>query len=156
LSNTLSSFIERPWAFFNQTYEIRFFDNLLYLSSLLYSIPTITTGITNEKAASILQGTESTDDDQATVENDETQESTHDQDYIPWQISNKYYTADIHFQLADWNTLSPSLKSGIPAIVVIWEKGEVRYRLPTYPSHLSIFSLPVHSPNVRKVTNETT
>ncbi|KAG8830915.1 hypothetical protein FRC17_004065, partial [Serendipita sp. 399] len=41
-----------------------------------------------------------------------------------WNISNKYYTANVHFQRASWRDLVPALSPGIPAVVVLWEKGE--------------------------------
>ena len=45
---------------------------------------------------------------------------------MEWKISNKYYTALVHFHRATWRDLVASLEPGIPAVLVVWEKGEVR------------------------------
>jgi hypothetical protein len=49
-----------------------------------------------------------------------------EEEHVEWNISNKYYTAKVQFHRAAWRALPESLKPGIPAVVVIWEKGEVR------------------------------
>jgi hypothetical protein len=49
-----------------------------------------------------------------------------EEEHVEWNISNKYYTAKVQFHRAAWRALADSLEPGIPAVVVIWEKGEVR------------------------------
>lgn len=47
-----------------------------------------------------------------------------DQQRVNWNISNKYYTALVHFHRAAWRDLVASMEPGIPAVLVVWEKGE--------------------------------
>lgn len=46
---------------------------------------------------------------------------------IPWTISNKYYTADVHFELRQLESFAGYLASEVPAIVYVWYHGE-QYR----------------------------
>lgn len=48
------------------------------------------------------------------------------QPLIPWTISNKYYTADIHFKLINYGALSSSAPNNTPAVIYVWERGTVR------------------------------
>lgn len=43
---------------------------------------------------------------------------------IPWTISNKYYTADVHFELRTLEGFAGYLASEVPAIVYVWNHGE--------------------------------
>lgn len=45
---------------------------------------------------------------------------------IPWTISNKYYTADVHFKLVSYGALAPDAPQNIPAVIYVWERGTVR------------------------------
>lgn len=47
-----------------------------------------------------------------------------EEDTVQWTISNKYYTADVHFRRANWEYIAQELEPGIPAVVVLWENGE--------------------------------
>ncbi|EIM85963.1 uncharacterized protein STEHIDRAFT_139781 [Stereum hirsutum FP-91666 SS1] len=42
---------------------------------------------------------------------------------IPWTISNKYYTADVHFKLVSYAALAPDAPQNIPAVIYVWERG---------------------------------
>lgn len=44
---------------------------------------------------------------------------------FPWTITNKYYSADVHFAAHSVRGLSPHLLKGVPAVVFVWTKGEV-------------------------------
>jgi hypothetical protein len=46
---------------------------------------------------------------------------------IPWTIVNKYYTADVHFELREIREWNASHAEGVPAIVFAWSNGEVMY-----------------------------
>ncbi|KAF7985561.1 hypothetical protein HWV62_3825 [Athelia sp. TMB] len=43
---------------------------------------------------------------------------------IPWTISNRYYTADVHFSLHDAKAWSSLLAYGVPAVIFVWAHGE--------------------------------
>jgi hypothetical protein len=43
---------------------------------------------------------------------------------IPWTISNKYYTADVHFELRQLHDFAGYLASEVPAVVFVWNQGE--------------------------------
>ncbi|THV00857.1 hypothetical protein K435DRAFT_837102 [Dendrothele bispora CBS 962.96] len=43
---------------------------------------------------------------------------------IPWTISNKYYSADVHFFVRDIKGLAPYLFKDAPALIFVWRKGE--------------------------------
>ncbi|KAI0693969.1 hypothetical protein BC835DRAFT_1306507 [Cytidiella melzeri] len=43
---------------------------------------------------------------------------------IPWTISNKYYTADVHFELRQLQGFAGYLASDVPAVVYIWCHGD--------------------------------
>ena len=43
---------------------------------------------------------------------------------IPWIISNKYYTADVHFELRPLDGFAGYLASQVPAVVYVWNYGE--------------------------------
>lgn len=49
---------------------------------------------------------------------------------IPWTISNKYYTADVHFELRQIEGFAGYLASEVPAVIYVWSHGE------TYESHV--------------------
>ncbi|CCM01544.1 uncharacterized protein FIBRA_03600 [Fibroporia radiculosa] len=42
----------------------------------------------------------------------------------PWTISNKYYSAVVHFQTRQVQQFRSSHAEGVPAVVFVWEKGE--------------------------------
>jgi hypothetical protein len=44
---------------------------------------------------------------------------------VTWTISNKYYTADVHFQIVQLKEWSPKQAEGVPAVLFVWQKGEV-------------------------------
>jgi len=43
---------------------------------------------------------------------------------IPWTITNKYYTADVHFAAYTVQEFNADLLEGVPAVVFVWTKGE--------------------------------
>ncbi|KAI0338924.1 hypothetical protein BDW22DRAFT_1401015 [Trametopsis cervina] len=43
---------------------------------------------------------------------------------IPWTISNKYYTADVHFELRQLDGFAGYLASDVPAVVYVWNRGD--------------------------------
>ncbi|KAK2465368.1 hypothetical protein APHAL10511_002722 [Amanita phalloides] len=43
---------------------------------------------------------------------------------IPWTISNKYYSANVHFVAHTVRELNPNLIRDVPAMVFVWTKGE--------------------------------
>jgi len=43
---------------------------------------------------------------------------------ISWTISNKYYTADVHFEVHDVRAWSSVLADGVPAVIFLWVHGE--------------------------------
>ncbi|KAJ7695642.1 hypothetical protein B0H17DRAFT_1054969 [Mycena rosella] len=43
---------------------------------------------------------------------------------IPWTLSNKYYSADVHFAAHTIAGLSPHIVRNVPAVVFVWSKGE--------------------------------
>ncbi|KAJ6559102.1 hypothetical protein DFH09DRAFT_519530 [Mycena vulgaris] len=43
---------------------------------------------------------------------------------IPWTLSNKYYSADVHFAAHTVKGLSPYMVQNVPAVVFVWSKGE--------------------------------
>ncbi|KAK0201815.1 hypothetical protein DFS33DRAFT_1350286 [Desarmillaria ectypa] len=50
--------------------------------------------------------------------------------HFPWTISNKYYTAEVHFLARQIKGLAPYHLQEIPALIFVWEKGE------TYKHHI--------------------
>jgi len=52
---------------------------------------------------------------------------------IPWRISNKYYTADVHFEsiTTDQYLTRRSEFDGVPAVSFVWDRGQVSSRSPT-------------------------
>ncbi|TFK74839.1 hypothetical protein BDN72DRAFT_634880 [Pluteus cervinus] len=42
----------------------------------------------------------------------------------PWTISNRYYTAAVHFSVHIMHGLSPHLMQNVPAIIFVWAQGE--------------------------------
>ena len=48
---------------------------------------------------------------------------------IPWTITNKYYSANVHFAAHTVVGLSPHLLKDVPAVVFVWTKGEVSHRV---------------------------
>ena len=49
--------------------------------------------------------------------------------FHPWSISNRYYTADVHFALHTVNKVYGAVFEGVPAVIVAWTKGEVCHTL---------------------------
>ncbi|KAJ7134712.1 hypothetical protein C8R44DRAFT_771222 [Mycena epipterygia] len=43
---------------------------------------------------------------------------------IPWTLSNKYYSADVHFSAHTITGLSPHVVQNVPAVIFVWSKGE--------------------------------
>ncbi|KAJ6585073.1 hypothetical protein B0H19DRAFT_409305 [Mycena capillaripes] len=43
---------------------------------------------------------------------------------IPWTLSNKYYSADVHFAAHTITGLSPHMVRNVPAVLFVWSKGE--------------------------------
>lgn len=43
---------------------------------------------------------------------------------VPWTITNKYYSADVHFAAHTVDGLTPDLVRDVPAVVFVWVKGE--------------------------------
>ncbi|KAG9052153.1 hypothetical protein FS842_010408 [Serendipita sp. 407] len=61
-----------------------------------------------------------------------------------WKISNKYYTANVHLHRAPWRDVIQALTPGIPAVVVLWEKGEdYEYILGRYTTEWEILNAEV-------------
>jgi hypothetical protein len=46
---------------------------------------------------------------------------------IPWTLSNKYYSADVHFAAHTITGLSPHVVRNVPAVIFVWSKGEVGF-----------------------------
>jgi hypothetical protein len=44
---------------------------------------------------------------------------------VPWTISNKYYSADVHFAAHTVHGLSPHHLKNVPAVIFVWAQGEV-------------------------------
>lgn len=44
---------------------------------------------------------------------------------IPWTITNKYYTANVHFEAREVRAWSSFLAEGVPAVIFLWAHGEV-------------------------------
>ncbi|KAJ2934485.1 hypothetical protein H1R20_g2593, partial [Candolleomyces eurysporus] len=44
--------------------------------------------------------------------------------FHPWSISNRYYTANVHFALHTVNKVYGAVFEGVPAVIVAWTKGE--------------------------------
>ncbi|KAH8825254.1 hypothetical protein DL96DRAFT_1737852 [Flagelloscypha sp. PMI_526] len=49
---------------------------------------------------------------------------------VPWTISNKYYSADVHFAAHSIKGLAPYHVQNVPAVLFVWSKGE------EYRSHI--------------------
>ncbi len=49
--------------------------------------------------------------------------------HIPWTISNKYYTADVHFEAHELERFRVHHAVGVPAIIYVWGLGEVSLSL---------------------------
>ena len=45
---------------------------------------------------------------------------------IPWTITNKYYTANVHFEAHEVRAWSTLLADGVPAVIFLWAQGEAR------------------------------
>ncbi|KAJ7147046.1 hypothetical protein C8R43DRAFT_1011638 [Mycena crocata] len=43
---------------------------------------------------------------------------------VPWTISNKYYSADVHFAAHTITGLAPHVVRNVPAVIFVWAKGE--------------------------------
>ncbi|KAF8158904.1 hypothetical protein K438DRAFT_2025967 [Mycena galopus ATCC 62051] len=43
---------------------------------------------------------------------------------IPWTLSNKYYSADVHFAAHTVTGLAPHTVRNVPAVIFVWAKGE--------------------------------
>ncbi|KIM89113.1 hypothetical protein PILCRDRAFT_2400 [Piloderma croceum F 1598] len=63
---------------------------------------------------------------------------------IPWTITNKYYTANVHFEAREVRTWSSFLAEGVPAVIFLWAHGE------PYKDHAQYLSkeLENHDPEV--------
>jgi hypothetical protein len=61
---------------------------------------------------------------EARTDNAESVEET--ESIVPWTIVNKYYSADVHFEIKDIMDWSSTPIHDIPAVVFIWADGEVR------------------------------
>ncbi|THG99596.1 hypothetical protein EW026_g2774 [Hermanssonia centrifuga] len=63
---------------------------------------------------------------------------------IPWTIVNKYYTADVHFEIRELQSFSGDHASEVPAIIYVWSCGE------PYQDYVSTLSqkLQHHDPEV--------
>lgn len=51
--------------------------------------------------------------------------SSSSESIVPWTIVNKYYTADVHFHTRTFNEFRISNADGVPAVVYVWEHGQV-------------------------------
>ncbi len=51
---------------------------------------------------------------------------------IPWTITNKYYTADVHFETHEFEQFRVHHAVGVPAIIYVWGPGEVRLFQTSY------------------------
>ncbi|KAJ3773790.1 hypothetical protein FB446DRAFT_731390 [Lentinula raphanica] len=61
--------------------------------------------------------------DHNTNQSDGDDTKTLDEKVIPWTISNKYYSAQVHFFARTVKGLAPFHLKDVPAIVFVWEKG---------------------------------
>lgn len=55
----------------------------------------------------------------------ETSSSDASASSIPWTITNKYYTANIHFETHTFEQFGSHHASGVPAVIYVWSHGEV-------------------------------
>ncbi|KIK57277.1 hypothetical protein GYMLUDRAFT_247230 [Collybiopsis luxurians FD-317 M1] len=55
------------------------------------------------------------------AEADDSQSSN--EKVIPWTISNKYYSAQVHFLARTVKGLAPFYLKGVPAVIFVWKKG---------------------------------
>ncbi|GJE88380.1 hypothetical protein PsYK624_044630 [Phanerochaete sordida] len=44
---------------------------------------------------------------------------------VPWTIANKYYTADVHFEMREIHTFAGYHASEVPAVIFVWNRGEL-------------------------------
>ncbi|KAF5369546.1 hypothetical protein D9758_002780 [Tetrapyrgos nigripes] len=58
------------------------------------------------------------------VPEQESSSSSVQEKSIPWIISNKYYSADVHFFAREIKGLAPYLLKNVPAVLFIWRKGD--------------------------------
>ncbi|KAI0786892.1 hypothetical protein C8Q75DRAFT_250040 [Abortiporus biennis] len=63
---------------------------------------------------------------------------------VPWTISNRYYTADVHFETRVLKEVGSHHASGVPAVIYVWKKGD------TYKEHIQHLNerLSDHDPEV--------
>ena len=47
------------------------------------------------------------------------------EEYVLWTIANKYYTADVHFEIHEFDRFRVLHAVGVPAIIYVWGPGEV-------------------------------
>ena len=55
------------------------------------------------------------------------------EEYVPWTIANKYYTADVRFRVVSLAQWTPSVLAGVPATIFAFQRGEVRVTLLPLP-----------------------
>lgn len=60
---------------------------------------------------------------------------------VPWTIVNKYYTADVHFHTRTFSEFRISHADGVPAVVYVWEHGQVCFVAITLMPALNVPSL---------------
>lgn len=44
---------------------------------------------------------------------------------IPWTIVNRYYTAEVHFEIKVYTEFVEQHAIGVPAVIYVWYQGEV-------------------------------
>ncbi|KAJ3801513.1 hypothetical protein GGU11DRAFT_768859 [Lentinula aff. detonsa] len=60
---------------------------------------------------------------QEVQENEVGKPETLDEKAVPWTISNKYYSAQVHFLARTIKGLAPAHLKDVPAVIFIWKKG---------------------------------
>jgi len=58
------------------------------------------------------------------IKADDEREHSEPEYKIPWTITNKYYSANVHFAAHTVNEFSADLLEGVPAVVFVWTRGE--------------------------------
>lgn len=67
--------------------------------------------------------------DRDSDEDDDEEESVAEPVFHPWSISNRYYSAKVHFALHSISKCYPAVFEGVPALIVAWSNGEVRSKV---------------------------
>lgn len=100
-----------------------------YYALGLFSLTVPNAGIkaaSTAKAPPVADAGDAVPRDDAMDEDLTTATAAVDDDIIPWKISNRYYTADVHFKLIELTQWSPLEVENVPAVVYAWSIDQVR------------------------------